>query len=74
MRVGNLNHGAAKLIEALENLELAWEESTTKWKDETSHNFEKHHLKPLKPAVKMALDAINRLDEVLARACRDCEG
>ena len=73
MRIGNLNAGAAKLIDSLESLTAAWGDVTANWNDAASRKFEKDHLENLVPRVTAALDAIKRLEEVLARAQRDCE-
>ena len=72
MRIGDVNSGAAKLHDALETVELAWQEAQTKWDDSAGRNFEENHVKPIAPNVKATLDAINRLSEVFARAQRDC--
>ncbi len=69
----NLTAGAAKLREALENLEVAWDEAKVHWDDASSRNFDEHHLQPIGPQVRTALDAISRMREVITRVQRDCE-
>jgi hypothetical protein len=73
MRIANLGTGAAKLTEAMKDLEAAWGEATAQWNDQAMRNFEKDHLEEIGPSVGAALDAIKRLDEVLARGQRECE-
>ena len=73
MRIGDLHTAAAKLIESIGSLELAWESTTEKWNDDARRRFDEDHLSELAPAVQSSLGAINRLADVLARAQRECE-
>lgn len=73
MRTGNLIAYMTSLREAIESLEESWAETRTVWNDAASRNLEQNHLQPIVPKVRSALDASQRLTEVLAKACRDCE-
>lgn len=73
MKSCDLETGAGRIRHALEELELAWAESTSQWNDEVSRAFAERHLEPLVPVVKTSLDAIGRMDTLLRSAQRDCE-
>lgn len=70
--LADLSTGAVKLSEATKALQLAWQEAHEQWNDDTSRIFEETHLRPLMPRVKAALEATNRMSELLSRAERDC--
>ena len=71
MRVWDLSSGASKLTIALQSLQKAAADATSRWDDDTSQKFRETYLEPLKPKLKRALDAIHRLDGLLIRADRD---
>lgn len=73
MKSCDLQSGAGRIRRALEHLELAWAEATDEWNDDASCAFQEHHLEPVIPVVKTALDAIGRMDLLLREAQRDCE-
>jgi hypothetical protein len=52
---------------------LTWQEASESWHDAVSQRFCAEHLEPLIPEVKLALEAINRLQLLLDSAQRDCE-
>jgi hypothetical protein len=72
MIAGDLVSGSGKLAESLKNLQLQWEEAKEVWRDSAARKFEENHLAPLQPYVRLTLDAISRLAEVLERAQREC--
>jgi hypothetical protein len=72
MIVGDLVTGAAKLSDAIKNLQMHWEETKEQWQDAACRRFEEEHLAPLEPQVHLTLDAIARLADVLERAQREC--
>ncbi len=72
MIVGDLISGAGKLAESLKTLKFHWEETKEVWHDAASREFEEKRLEPLEPIVRLTLDAISRLAEVLDRAQREC--
>jgi len=73
MRVVDLYTGAAQLTDSLEQLEIAWDRVQLSWKDEARRHFEAEHLSTISPTIRLTLDAINRLAEVLSRAERECQ-
>ena len=72
MMVGDLVSGAGKLAESLKTLRFHWDEAKEVWHDAASRDFEEKRLEPLEPIVRLTLDAISRLAEVLDRAQREC--
>ena len=72
MKVVDLHTGAARLSDALDQLEADWSRVELSWKDESRQHFEAEHLAPITPTIRMTLDAVNRLADVLARAEREC--
>ena len=72
MRRWDLHSGAAKLDLAFESLRLADVEATHYWDDNTRSEFREKYQEPMEPRLKRAVEAIQRLAEVLARAQREC--
>mgnify|MGYP002854314716 CR=1 FL=1 len=72
MRVVDLHTGAARLSDALDQLQQAWDQVTVTWNDEARRHFEAEHLAPITPTIRLTLDAVTRLAEVVARAEREC--
>lgn len=73
MKGCDLDSGAARIRLALKDLQETWETTSDEWNDATARAFAEHHLEPLLPVVKTALDAISRMDMLLGQAYRDCE-
>jgi hypothetical protein len=73
MRRSDLFTPAGRIRHALEDLEAAWQHSADEWDDPVSHRFAEHQLEPMIPKIKMALDAISRMHQLLTEAQRDCE-
>jgi hypothetical protein len=73
MRRCDLSTGAGRIRHALENLDIVWNESTAEWNDVVSQNFQERHLEPMLPRIKLALDAIGRMDLLISEVERDCE-
>jgi hypothetical protein len=73
MRQCDLYSGAGRIRHALDNLEAVWSEVSEQWDDAVSRRFREHHLEPMVPSVKMALDAIARMSLLLDEVERDCE-
>ena len=72
MKIVDLHTGAARLADALDQLEVAWQRTKVSWNDESRRHFEAEHLAPITPTIRMTLDAVSRLSEVLGRAEREC--
>ena len=48
------------------------DEAMAQWDDPISHSFDQRFLVPLEPRFQRAMDAIDRLTQVLAEAERQC--
>ena len=73
MRKCDLATGAARIQNAIKNLEVVWNDRREEWNDAVSLRFQEHHLEPIIPQAKMALDAISRMHLLLDEVQRDCE-
>ena len=69
----DLATGAARIRHALENVEIVWSEASSQWNDAVSRRFREHHLDPMVPRLKLALDAIARMSLLMNEVERDCE-
>jgi hypothetical protein len=73
MAVADVSTPGSKIYKALEDLQMAWSETTEHWRDDNSRKFEEDHLVPMALTIKLSLDAVNRMSETLAKAERACE-
>jgi hypothetical protein len=73
MRKADLSNGSGRIRHALENLETVWNEISDDWDDAVSRRFRQNHLEPILPQLKLALDAISRMDLLIDEVERDCE-
>ncbi len=73
MRRIHLEGSRDQLQEAGESLERAWADTREVWQDANAENIEENHLLPLKTELVKMLSAIQKLDDVLKQAQRDCE-
>jgi hypothetical protein len=73
MRQCDLSSGAGRIRYAQENLQTAWNEVSSQWSDAVSRRFSEHHLGPMIPSIKLALDAISRMSLLMDEVERDCE-
>jgi hypothetical protein len=73
MKKCDLTTGASRIRHALENLEAVWQQSADQWDDVVSRDFSERHLEPMIPKLKMALDAISRMQGLMSEVQRDCE-
>jgi hypothetical protein len=72
MRRWDLAAGTAKMEMAYKQLQAASEEIAESWDDETNRRFVENYLEPVEPRLKVFLDSIHRLAEVLVNAERQC--
>jgi hypothetical protein len=72
MRPSDLSTSAAHIRDAFDQLQIAWQEASEHWNDEVSRKFCENHLEPLGPVVKLSLDAISRMTQVVSGMHRDC--
>ncbi len=73
MRPWDLDTSASQLRKATEDLQLAWEETTEQWQDEVSQSFCERYLEPIGPAMKLSLDAVGRMQQLLNQIQKECE-
>ena len=73
MRLWDLDTSAAHLRDALEELQIAWQQTGEQWQDSVSHQFCHTHLEPIGPAVKKALEATANMQQLLDQAYRECD-
>ncbi len=73
MKKCDLTTPAARIRHAFENLEVVWQQSSDTWDDAVSRRFGERQLEPMIPKVKVALDAIGRMHQLLTEVQRDCQ-
>jgi hypothetical protein len=73
MRKCDLESGSLKIRHALEALQENWQNTTDHWDDAVSRHFQEHHLDPIVPRVKIALDAMGRMQQLVDEIQKDCE-
>lgn len=73
MRPWDLETGASQLRREMESLQLQWQQANEVWDDAVSQNFCEVHLEPIGPAMKMALDAMGRMQQLVRQIHQDCE-
>ena len=73
MKKCDLSTPAGRIRHALENLETVWQHSADAWDDAVSQRFAERQLEPMIPKIKIALDAIGRMHQMLTEVQRDCE-
>jgi hypothetical protein len=64
---------AARIRYAVEALEAHWQRSASDWDDSVSQRFAERELEPMLPKIKVALDAVSRMHNLLTEVQRDCE-
>jgi hypothetical protein len=72
MKVCDLTSAAAKLDLAIQALKRKKAEAMAQWSDPVSRNLDQRFLAPLEPRFQRAMDAIDRLSQILAEAERQC--
>ncbi len=73
MKRVDLTTGASRIRHTLEQLESVWRQNMDQWDDVVSRRFAERQLEPMIPKVKTALDAINRMHQLMTEVQRDCE-
>ena len=68
----SVNTSRARLDGALKELCARWDEAKTLWDDPVSRTFEQRHLAWLEPKVRVAVDAMDKMQKTLAQIRRDC--
>lgn len=62
----------AIMAKALKDLQAHWDQTQTVWNDAARSDFQRDLLDPLVPAMKSVTSAIQRIEEVLRRARKEC--
>ena len=73
MRPWDLDTNAAHLRDAMDDLQIAWEHTSESWQDEVSQKFCENYLEPIGPALKLTLDAVGHMQQLLNQMQRECE-
>ncbi|NOZ41530.1 MAG: hypothetical protein GXP24_15075 [Planctomycetes bacterium] len=73
MRPWDFDTSAARMRKATEDLQVAWEQTTEQWHDEVSRKFCEQHLEPIGPAMKLSLDAVGRMQQLMNQIQNECE-
>jgi hypothetical protein len=68
----SLTSSSVELANASRVVRTRWEDTRLAWNDPVSRDFESRHLAPLLAQTEAALQAIDRLAPILARALREC--
>ena len=73
MKPWDLDTSAAHLRDAMDDLQIAWQQTTDSWQDGVSQKFCETHLEPIGPAYKLAIEAIGRMQQLVNQIQRECE-
>lgn len=73
MRASDLYTSGAHIRDAFDDLHTAWLETAELWNDGVSRNFCETHLEPGGPVVKLSLDAMSRMSQMVDQMYRECE-
>ncbi|MGI9427156.1 MAG: hypothetical protein ACR2NM_00750 [Bythopirellula sp.] len=56
-----------------EDLQTAWAETAELWQDDVSRSFCERYLEPIGPTMKISLDAVGRMQQLLNQIHREVE-
>jgi hypothetical protein len=73
MHVGNIQAGAGKLDEALDQLLTRWRAAADVWRDVQSRTYDEQHLRRMTEEVHQVLPAVAQMIQVLRAAQRELE-
>lgn len=68
----SLNSARGRLLGSLKELHGRWERVSQVWDDPVRADFEKHYIHPLDAKSRTAVAAMEQMEELLAKAKRDC--
>jgi hypothetical protein len=71
MRSPDLATSAAHIRDAFDELQIAWQDANELWHDEVARKFCESHLEPLGPVVKLSLDAMARMTQIVGGMHQD---
>ena len=72
MTICDLNSPTVKLMEAMKMLQAAHAEVADQWDDAVRQRFDEEFLRPLEPKLKLALAAVEELQQTLLKAEKEC--
>ncbi len=73
MRPWDFDTSAARLRKATETLQVAWEQTSEQWEDSVSQSFCEQYLEPIGPAMKLSLDAVGRMQQLMNQIQQEVE-
>ena len=68
----SLTAARGQLHRGLIDLMRHWSRTRETWDDAVAASFEKQFLEPLEPATRSAMDAMEEMADLLAKARREC--
>ncbi|SFI79976.1 hypothetical protein [Planctomicrobium piriforme] len=72
MRASNLQSGAGRIQEALEDLQVAWQATKERWSDQQAEYFEQTYMRRIAEEVGAAFPAIGQVSQTFGAAGREC--
>lgn len=72
MRPGNLQAAAGRIQEALEELNLVWNETHEVWKDQQAAMFEEKVLQKIRGELGAAFPGVSQMAQTMGAAGREC--
>ncbi len=69
----DLHTSTARMQTAAKDLMAAWQAVAEDWDDEISRKFCAGHLEPLGPPIKLSLDALRHMTQLIDQMQRECE-
>lgn len=73
MRICDLNSGLGQLSHAFSQLKDRLADSKADWDDASRRQFEQNHLAEIPARMQLLVAAVQRLNEVLEKAEKDCD-
>ena len=72
MRICDLSSSIGQLRRATKELGEKWEQTKEFWDDQASKEFEETYLQPLLPTMTLTMNSVQKLEEILRKAEKDC--
>lgn len=73
MRHWDFDTSSSHLRKAMEDLQIAWQETSIEWSDAVSQKFCEEQLEPIAPIMKLSLDAVGRMQQLTKQIQQECE-
>lgn len=71
-RPGDLLSGVARLKHATRDFQWAWNDVQTQWNDAAMRDFQRRHLDPILPTLRLVMAATSELNDLYERALQEC--